>query len=134
MRKLLNANSIRRILIFLGIGFFLLAVTLCAHFANPTDYATDTSVATCDLSEVISSISVSKESMGLLFLLMLLALASLALPTISSYPKTEVCLQSLYSQTYSITNESWYKVLDPFLLALRKGIIHPKLYNTAIIS
>lgn len=71
--------------------------------------------------------------MGLLFLLTLLALASLTLSKISSsYPRAEICLKLLLLPTIPIKEKGVHRVWDHFLQALRSGIIHPKLYSTQL--
>jgi hypothetical protein len=132
MQKVIANKWIRKSLIFIGIGFFLLVVSLCVHFNQPTDHSGDAHPVICDLSEVISSVSISKESMGLLFLLTLLALASLTALNTSSCPKAEICLKLLLLPKITIKEKGAYRVWDHFLQSLRRGIIHPKLYSTVL--
>ena len=129
MTRFLPLFSIRRVTIFVGLVLFLVVVSSCVHASNPTHHVNDTGSATCDLSETISNVALSKESMGLLFLFALLAL-SFSLQAHTSYPGRDIYRNLSVLYEVPIHTDSFFEVFDPFLIALRKGIIHPKLYST----
>ncbi len=126
--KIFHVLSVHKLVVLLGMIIFLVVASSCVYAANPIHHENDTGASTCNLSETISNSVLSRESMGLFMLLTLLAL-SFSLISSTPYPGRDIYRNLTLLYTIPIHKYIVYKVFDHFLWALRRGIIHPKLYN-----
>lgn len=130
MLAILKSKSFKKLLILVGIATFLIVVSSCAHTFGHVHHDDPSGSVVCDTLAQLSNSVIVKEGMGLALLLLFLATVSVVSLPFSSQLKLHERLFLLYK--IPIFKRFFYRIYNPILEALRRGIIHPKLYNATV--
>ncbi len=136
MFRMINTTFLYRTLILMGVIFFLVIVTSFAH--TSTGYVSECSNSgsvsvICGTLDNISSAVTSKEGGNFLTLLSLFALS---VAFFNNRPSNQASVLNGVVVVYNAVPGRTFRcrIHDHMVASFRKGIVHPKLYNTAIIS
>lgn len=118
--------------VLLGLVFVLLALTLSCGYIQTTSHSASADGIECSRSVFLTNYIPTKES-GLFLSILFFSLIALALLIKDGLrSRRHLNVSPNPSLIFLKAAESIHKLYNPILEALRRGILHPQIYNLAI--